>query len=60
MEDHSLFDEETGLIILFTLNGNFSMFETRSLTEDEIENSENYSTIFLTPDSNRWDPYDES
>ena len=36
------------------------MFENRSLTEDKIENAENYPTIFLTPDSNRWYPYDES
>ena len=36
------------------------MFETCSLTEYEIENPENYPTIFLTPDSNRWDTYYES
>ena len=36
VEDHSLFDEETGLRILVTLNGTFSMFETSSLTENEI------------------------
>ena len=60
VEDHYLFREETGLRIPFTLNGTFSMFETRSLTEDEIENAENYPTIFLTPDSNRWGPYNES
>ena len=60
VEDHSLFDEETGLIIQFTLNGTFYMFETRYLTEDEFENAENYPTIFLTLDSNRWDPYNES
>ena len=60
MEDHYLFDEETGLRIPFTLSGTFSMFETRSLTEDEIKNPENYPTIFLNPDSNIWDPYVES
>ena len=36
------------------------MFDTRSLTEDKIENAKNYPTIFITPGSNRWDPYDES
>ena len=36
VEYHSVFDEETGLIIPFTLNGIFSMFETRYLTEDKI------------------------
>ena len=60
VEDHPLFYGKTGLRILFTLIGNFSMFETSSLTEDEIVNAENYSTIFLTPDSKRWDSYNES
>ena len=55
VEDHFLFDEETGLRLPFTLNGTFSMFETRSITEDEIKNAENYPTISLTLDSNRWD-----
>ena len=57
VEDHSLFDEETGLRIPFTLNGTFSMFASRSLTEDDIENAGDYPTIFLTPDSDMWDPY---
>ena len=34
VEEHSLFDLKTGLRITFTLNVTFSMFETRSLTED--------------------------
>ena len=58
IKNHSLFDVETGLRILFTLNGTFLMFASRSLTEDEIENSGDYPTIFLTPDSCMWDPYD--
>ena len=37
VEDNSLFDEETGMRIPFTLNGIFSMFASRSLTEDEIK-----------------------
>ena len=35
------------------------MFKTPFLTEHEIENAENYPTIFLIPDSKKWDPYDE-
>ena len=35
-------------------------FASCSLTEDEIENVGDYPTIFLTPDSDMWDPYDES
>ena len=60
VEDHSLFDEETGLRLPFTLNGTFSIFEDFSLTEDESENADNYPTIFLTLDSNSCDPYDSS
>ena len=60
VEEHSLFDEETGPIIPFTLNGTFSIFETRSLTEDEIEKTENHPNVFLTTDSNKWYPYTES
>ena len=40
VEEHFLFDEEIGLIITFTLNGTFLMFETHYLTEDEIEEAE--------------------
>ena len=36
------------------------MFKTRSPSEKEVEEIENYHTIFITPDSNVWDPYNES
>ena len=36
------------------------MFASRSLTEDDIENTRDYSTIFPTPDSDMWDQYDKS
>ena len=36
------------------------MFENRSLTDGEIENLENYPTVFLNTDSKKWDPYNES
>ena len=55
-EHRYLFDEEIGPRIQFTLNGTLSIFETSHLTKDEIEDAENYPTIFLTTDSNRWDP----
>ena len=45
VEDHYLFDEETGLRIPFTSNEIFSMFETRSLTDDEIENAKKFNYI---------------
>ena len=51
VEDHSIFDEESGLRIPLSLNGIFSAFKTRALTDQEIEEVELYPTIFLTPDS---------
>ena len=36
------------------------MIPTRALTDKEIEQTEVYSTIYLTPDSHKWDPNDES
>ena len=59
-EDQSMFDEETRLRIPFTLDRNFSVFKSRSLTNEEINNVEDFETVFLTPDSNKWDPYDKS
>merc|ERR1712194_662793 len=57
VEDHSLYDEESGLRIPFTLNGTFSAFASRSLNEKEIESAKEYKSVFLAPDSNSWDPY---
>ena len=59
-EDHSIFDEETVLRILFTLGRTFSVFKSLSLTNEEINNVEDFETVFLTPDPNKWDPYDKS
>ena len=59
-EDHSLFDEETGLRIPFTLDGTLSRFKSRSLTNEEINNGEDFETVFLTPNSNKWYPYEKS
>ena len=59
-EDHSLFDKETGPRITFALDGKFSVFKSRSLTDEEIKNVEDFETVFLKPDSNKWDPYDKS
>ena len=59
VEYHSLLDQETGLRIHFTLSGTFLVFETRSITNEEIEIVENYPTLFLTPDSKNLDPYNK-
>ena len=52
VENHSIFDEESGLRIPLSLNGIFSVFKTRLPSEKEIEEIENYQTIFIAPDSN--------
>ena len=38
----------------------FSVFKSHSLTNKEIKNGEDFETVFLTPNSNKWDPYDKS
>ena len=42
VEDHFIFDEESGLRIPLSLNGIFSVFKTRLPSEKEIEEVENY------------------
>ena len=55
-----MYHHPTGLIIPFTLDRTFSVFKLRSLTNEEIKNGEDIKTVFLTPNSNKWDPYDKS
>jgi hypothetical protein len=38
------------------LNGIFLYFVTRKLNIDEMENWESYPVVYLTPDSDSWDP----
>ena len=59
-EYHSLFDEKTGPRISFTLEGTFLVFKSRSLTNEEINNVEYFETVLLTPDLNKWDPFEKS
>ena len=42
------------------LDGTFSVFKLRSLKKEEINNGEDFETVFLTPNSNKWDPSDKS
>ena len=35
------------------------VFKSLSLTDEEINNVEDFETVFLIPDSNKWDPYDK-
>jgi len=55
LENHTIYDEVTGLRIHLQLNGTFSYFVTRLLTFEEQENWENYPVVYLTPDSEQWD-----
>ena len=54
--NHSIIDSDTGMHIHMELNGIFSYFLTRQLTLDEMEFWERYPVVYLTPDSDRWDP----
>ena len=60
IDHHAIFDEKTGLRIHLQLNGIFSYFPTRALTQQEIEHWEEYEVINLTPDADSWDPHDET
>ena len=52
-------DDDTELRIPLKLDGIFSYFLTRTLTQVEIENCEDMQTLHLTPDVAQWDPYDK-
>ena len=54
--NHTIYDEETGMRIHLQLSGTFSYFPTRKLTAHEEEHCDDYPIVFLTPDSDRWDP----
>ena len=56
LDNHTIYDEETGMRIHLQLNGTFSYFPTRPLTLEEQENWNRFPVVYLTPDSDRWDP----
>ena len=60
VEDHSLYFADSNLRIPLKLNGVFSYFLTRALTQDEIDHCEDYDCIFLIPDSTSWNPHCDS
>ena len=49
----------TDIRIPMQLDGIFSYFPTRNITQEEIENCEYINTVHLKPDAAKWDPYDE-
>jgi hypothetical protein len=56
LKNHTIYDEVTGLRIHLQMNGTFSYFVTQSLTLEEQENWESYPVVYLTPNSDQWDP----
>ena len=56
IDDHSIYFPEEKLRIPLQLWGIFSFFHSRVPTLDEVYHSEK---IFLTPDSNDWNPYSD-
>ncbi len=55
-DDHSLYFPEHKLRIPLKLNGTFSYFPTRSPIAADLQN---IPVLFITPDSNDWNPYAE-
>jgi hypothetical protein len=58
-DSHCITAKDAGLKILLYLRGIFSSFDSRSLTQDEVENCDDYDLVMLMPDSRQWDPYDD-
>jgi len=59
-KDHSIYCPQTSLRIPLQLDGIFSYFPTRGLTRDEMEHPEEMPHVLLSPDTQYWDPYNES
>ena len=51
---------QVDLRIPLRLSGVFSYFESRSLTDRDIEECDSMDMFLLSPDSNTWDPHFDS
>jgi hypothetical protein len=58
-ESHCIISKEAGLRIPLQLRGIFSGFDSRALTQDEVNNCDELDLIIITPDSVEWDPYSD-
>ena len=56
VSNHSIIDLNTGMHIQMELNGIFLYFLPCQLTLDEMEYWDRYPVVYLTPDSDWWDP----
>ena len=55
-KNHSIYSHEIGLRISLQLEGIFSIFKTRMLSNEEIAEPGGYNVLYLTPDADSWDP----
>ena len=55
-QHHSIWDKESKTRIPLQLDGKFSVFATRKLRQDEVNNAGDYKVIFISPDSDCWNP----
>jgi hypothetical protein len=55
-DNHTIYDQETGIRIHLQLNETFSYSPTRPLTLEEQENWDEFPIVYLTPDGDQWDP----
>jgi hypothetical protein len=57
VDNHAIYDSETGMHIHLKLNGIFSNFTTQALTLDKVENWDTFPIVFVAPDGDAWDPH---
>jgi hypothetical protein len=57
VDNHAIYDSETGMCIHLKLNGTFSYFTTQALTLDKIENRDTFTIVFISLDGDAWDPH---
>ncbi len=57
VDNHAIYDSETGMRIHLELNGIFSYFITQALTLDEVQNWDTFPIVFITLDGHAWDPH---
>ena len=57
VEDHSIYDDVTKIRIPLKLDSIFLYFPTRELTLEQMQRCDEIKHVFLSPDSETWDPY---
>jgi hypothetical protein len=57
IDNHLIYDLRTRMRIHLQLQGIFSVFPTRLLSLEELENWESYPVMFITPNGDSWNPH---